>query len=118
MPKKLYPSNVLEQARTVATAWSQFAPEVNFGTVSAANLTEALNSAADLEGQMQSLELQLTHARNQRDELYSALWDKVKRARSGVKANYGDDSTEYELVGGTRLSERKSPVRRTLPVAE
>jgi hypothetical protein len=41
------------------------------------------------------------------------MWDKVKRVRAGVKANYGDDSSQYEMVGGTRLSERKSPTRRT-----
>jgi hypothetical protein len=40
------------------------------------------------------------------------MWDKVKRVRAGVKANYGDDSSQYEMVGGTRLSERKPPTRR------
>jgi hypothetical protein len=55
--------------------------------------------------------------RNQRDALYTELWDKVKRARSGVKANYGDDSSQHEMVGGTRLSERKSPTRKTKSAA-
>ena len=31
---------------------------------------------------------------------------------NGVKANYEDDSSQSEMVGGTRLSERKSPTRR------
>ncbi|GAB4579416.1 MAG: hypothetical protein Fur0022_21540 [Anaerolineales bacterium] len=35
-----------------------------------------------------------------------ALWNLVKRARSGAKAQHGDDSDEYEPFGGTRLSER------------
>jgi hypothetical protein len=26
----------------------------------------------------------------------------------GVKAHYGDDSSQYEMVGGTRLSDRKT----------
>jgi hypothetical protein len=25
---------------------------------------------------------------------------------------FGDDSSEYEMVGGTRLSDRKRPVRK------
>ncbi len=37
----------------------------------------------------------------------------VKRVRSAVKGIYGDDSSEYEMVGGTRKSERKRPVRKT-----
>ena len=35
------------------------------------------------------------------------MWDKVKRVRAGVKANYGDDSQQFEMIGGTRTSERK-----------
>jgi hypothetical protein len=31
----------------------------------------------------------------------------VQRVRNGVKANYGDYSSQYEMVGGTRASERK-----------
>ena len=62
---------------------------------------------------MTNREDQLTNLRNQRDTINQSLWDKVKRARAGVKANYGDDSSQYEMVGGTRLSERKSARRRT-----
>jgi hypothetical protein len=36
----------------------------------------------------------------------------VKRARSGIKGFYGDDSTEYEIAGGTRASDRKSHRRK------
>jgi hypothetical protein len=31
----------------------------------------------------------------------------VKRARSGMRATFGPDSTQYAQVGGTRTSERK-----------
>ena len=69
--------------------------------------------AATLESQMASLEAQLTDARNRRDALYTGIWDKVKRVRNGVKAMYGDDASQYEMIGGTRLSERKPPTRKT-----
>jgi hypothetical protein len=39
----------------------------------------------------------------------------MKRVRAGVKANYGDDSQQYEMVGGTRMSERKTPRRTATP---
>jgi hypothetical protein len=38
--------------------------------------------------------------------------------RSGVKAIYGDDSLQYEMVGGTRLRERKTPVAKPKPEIE
>ena len=52
--------------------------------------------------------------RNQRDALYAQIWDKVKRVRNGVKGIYGDDSSQYEVIGGTRLSERKTPTRKAV----
>jgi hypothetical protein len=34
------------------------------------------------------------------------------RVRGGRKAVYGRDSSQYEMVGGTRLSERKPAARK------
>lgn len=63
--------------------------------------------------QMNALDAQMTNMRNQRDALYTELWDKVKRVRNGVKANYGDDSSEYEMIGGTCTSERNAPTHKS-----
>jgi hypothetical protein len=115
MPGKPYRPNVLEQAQTVVSAWNQIGATVTFGTLTPGNLTTDITAATALEASMASLEAQLTDARNKRDALYVGLWDKLKRVRNGVKANYGDDSSQYEMVGGTRLSERKSPARRAVP---
>ncbi len=112
MPKKLYPTDVLEQAQSVANAWDQIDEEMAFGELTLSALTGELSSAAPIQSQMDALETQLTDLRNQRDTLFVSIWDKVKRVRNGVKANYGDDSSQYEMVGGTRLSERKSPTRK------
>ncbi len=49
---------------------------------------------------------------NAREAARRDLRTVVKRVRALVKGTYGEDSTEYELVGGTRTSERKKPVRR------
>ena len=59
------------------------------------------------------LETALLNKRNQRDEVYANVWDGMKRVRAAVKGIYGDNSTQYEMVGGTRMSERKSPSRKT-----
>jgi hypothetical protein len=60
------------------------------------------------------LEIQLADKRNQRELTYNGMWDKVKRVRAGVKANYGDDSQQFEMVGGTRTSDRKPRTRRAI----
>lgn len=118
MTKKQYPSNVLNQAQNIVSGWTQIGATVTLGTLTPANLTTDITAATALEAQISGLEAQLMNARNQRDALYYGLWDKVKRVRAGAKGSFGDDSTQYELVGGTRLSERKTRARRALPVAE
>ena len=85
---------------------------MTFCDLNLAALTAELQNAVPLQSQMDALETQLTDIRKQRDALHGSIWDKIKRVRNGVKANYGDDSSQYEMVGGTRLSERKSPARK------
>jgi hypothetical protein len=48
-----------------------------------------------------------------RDVRLARMWDTLKRVRATVKGTYGDESSEYELVGGTRLSQRRRPARGT-----
>ena len=50
---------------------------------------------------------EITPLRNERDDLATKLNGYCTRARSGIKGYFGDNSTEYELAGGTRASERK-----------
>ena len=117
MPNKLYPTDVLEQAQSVLDALIQIDANMNVGGVNSANLSTEIAAATQLVSQMNTLEAQLTNVRNERDTRNSELWDKLKRIRNGVKANYGDDSSEYEMVGGTRRSERKAPVRKAKTAA-
>ncbi len=112
MSKKLYPTDVLEQAQTVLSAWNQIGATVTVGALTPTTFGVDVTAATTLESEMVKLEAQLTDKRNQRDALYTTLWDKVKRVRNGMKAIYGDDSSQYEMIGGTRLSERKPRARK------
>lgn len=112
MSKKLFPTDVLNQGKSVLDAWRQIDDQLSFGALDTAALTVDINRARGIEEAITNLENQLTNMRNQRDAANVSLWDKVKRVRAGVKATYGDDSSQYEMVGGTRLSERKTPTRR------
>jgi hypothetical protein len=51
----------------------------------------------------------LEQMQNEIDHLVAGLADKSSRILAGVGAQLGKDSDEYELVGGTRTSERKRP---------
>ena len=117
MPKKLYPTDVLEQAQSVSNAWNQIDDELAFGDLTLEILNNELGQAGPLQSQMDTLETQLTNLRNQRDALFVSIWDKVKRVRASFKGIYGDDSSQSEMVGGTRLSERKSPARKASTTA-
>jgi hypothetical protein len=77
-----------------------------------ASLEADIQQAVPIQVELNSLDAQLTDLRNRRDALFSAIWDKLKRIRAGVKGIYGDDSSQYEMVGGTRMSERKPPARK------
>jgi hypothetical protein len=118
MPGKPYPLNTFSQARSVLSAWTQIDDQLTFGALNISRLTSVINQARDVDEQIIHLKNQLTNLRNQRDATYHSLWDAVKRVRAGVKGNFGDDSSQYEMVGGTRLSERKTARRTATPASE
>lgn len=114
MGKKIFPADVVEQAQDVLVGWTQIGPTVAFGTLTNALLTADVNAYAPLEAEIGKLERLLAEKRIQRDTLALAIWDKVKRVRSSVRGIYGDDSAQYEHVGGTRMSERKPRTRKAV----
>ncbi len=74
-----------------------------------------LAAAATLEAtatELGEIDARRTVLINNRAAQRKALNDLLSRVKSGVRSVFGDDSNEYELVGGTRRSERKRPVRR------
>jgi hypothetical protein len=112
MPSKTYPTDILAQATDILAACKQIDPEMRAGPLTQAGLADALAEARHCQSQIAALEMQLADLRNKRDERLTQMWDALKRVRATVKGVYGDNSSEYDLVGGTRLSERKRPARR------
>lgn len=110
---KAYPTDVLDKLKTAISIWKSIDPNLKIGRLSVAELEATLARGEALRQEITSLEIQLTDLRNQRDEVYGTGWEYITRMRSGVKAIYGDDSSEYEMVGGTRRSERKPRSRRS-----
>ncbi len=114
MAGRPFTTNVVKRAQDTLNAWNQIDAKLTIGALTPAVLTTDISAARVIDGEMTKLEAQLTDKRNQRDALYTQLWDKVKRVRSGVRGIYGDDSSQYEMIGGTRLSERKSAARKAM----
>lgn len=112
MNKRNYPATLFEQAKSLAEALKSIDPNLQAGDVNAPALMADLDKSVQIQKTISVLEIQLTDQRNQRDAHYAELWNKVKRLRAAVKAIYGDDSSQYEMAGGTRLSERKPRVRK------
>lgn len=54
----------------------------------------------------------LDDKQNRLDARESGLKDWNLRILAAVKAQFGPDSSEFELVGGVRRSERKKPTRK------
>lgn len=109
---KPYPADVLNKLHATITVWKSIDPALKIGKLSISDLEAARARGEALRQEISSLETQLTDLRNQRDEVYATGWEYITRLRAGIKAVYGDDSSEYEMVGGTRRSERKARTRR------
>jgi hypothetical protein len=86
------------------------------GNVNISAMVTEINQLHQLDSTVSDVEKQLLEVRTRREDLCLSLWDKVKRMRAVVKGVYGDDSLQYEMVGGKRLSDRKSPRRTATPV--
>ena len=88
---------------------------MKFGSLSITEYQATLDRTQAIQTEIRNLEARLTDLRNQRLQNQDEVWNIVKTVRLGVRLTYGDDSSQYEMVGGTRTSERKSP-RRTVAV--
>jgi hypothetical protein len=102
-----YPTDIAEQGRAVVEAWREIDPALELGGMALADLEASLNRLGGIYSQLDGLDAQITELRNQRDAAAEDLWDRVKRARTGVKSVFGDNSSEYEVVGGIRMGDRK-----------
>ena len=112
MSPKFFPSDILNQAINMQDAWARIDEQLVVGSLSIGALVTEINQIRQLDDDLVGMDHQMTEMRNRRDASCQSAWDKVRRVRAAVKGIYGFDSTQYELVGGTRASERK-PVRRT-----
>ena len=117
MPNKPYPKDIATQAQTVLDKWKQINASLTIGDLTPDMLQANLTKSQPIQSRITALKTELTDQQNQHDVVCSDMWEQVKRVRNGVKGIYGDNSSQYEMIGGTRKSERKRPVRKAAAAA-
>ena len=86
------------------------------GGISAKAAVQAIALLNDAVAKLDSLNAEQRKLVNEKGATAKALSDFITKARLAIKVECGDDSSEYEMAGGTRKSERKKPVRKPKPV--
>ena len=81
-------------------------------TVSVAEGTASIAAAAKTLSDYNKVLKTADDLLNQLKGQEKALGTWSARALNGVKFKFGDDSSQYEMAGGVRKSERKKPVRK------
>lgn len=75
---------------------------------------EAIDTQLDsIDEQIVQTEAHLADLRNQSADIGSLYTKKIKGVHQQIIAQFGDDSPEYEAVGGKRTSNRAAPRRRS-----
>lgn len=109
--KRTSPALVVARARLAGL--KKINPEPNLGpTLTIAAYQTQADGMAAIEDSHNQLAAQMDDSSNRFDTQEASMADWNRRILSAVEAQYGPDSSEYEMVGGKRTSERKKPTRK------
>jgi len=107
-------SPVLETARQRLAGLKAIVPPPDMGKALTVEGVEAdVKHYSDTQDSYNLKLATLDDDTNQLDDLEQGLNDLNQRVLAAIKAQYGPDSSEFELVGGVRRSDRKKPARTT-----
>ncbi|MDT5061161.1 MAG: hypothetical protein QOH63_1620 [Acidobacteriota bacterium] len=111
MPSKYNFNATITDSEQIARVWTDNST-FTLGEITLANLQTKLTSVRQKRDQVETLRTQLTALINDLNEQIAELASINTGARSGFRAAYGPDSSQYEQAGGTRASERKRPSKK------
>ena len=111
-------SAVLETSRRRLAGLKQITPKPNFAPALDEAAYEAeINGFSDDQDAYNGKLAALDDENNRLEDREQRLNTLNTRILAAVKAHFGPDSSEFELIGGVRLSDRKKPVRTPKPKA-
>jgi hypothetical protein len=83
-------------------------PTFSLGNVSLATFESMVAAFKDTRSATDDLRAQLTKSISDTNDQADAVTEIIIRSRSGIRAYFGADSSQYELIGGTRTSQRRT----------
>jgi hypothetical protein len=111
MSKNITDNNLVTDAKTSARFWEEH-PKIELQETTCSAFKKTQTAYQEAVDAVVEKENELSSKLAERDALASEVRLVVTRLRSMVKGFYGPDSKEYEQLGGTRVSDRKRPVRQ------
>ena len=108
MARRKRSSPILESARRRLAGLKAIKPKTNYGPgLTQEDFEKDIVDAETLLATYNQMSSQMDDLLNQIQAGEARAADKSRRILSATEATYGPDSSEYEMVGGTRTSERK-----------
>ena len=98
-------AGIVDSVRRILEALRQISSELIIRGTTQDQATKKIERFNQIASAMAALDAQNTTLMNERDKLISDFKKFGVDTREVVAGIYGKDSTEYELVGGTRKSE-------------
>lgn len=111
MAKRIRINQTLKDALGVKTVWATV-PDFKIGTVALNDFTAASDAVNAAHNDHASKDEQLSDAKADRDEKVRQLDDLITRFKSGIRAQFGPDSVQYQQAGGTRSSLKRTPRKK------
>jgi hypothetical protein len=105
MAKPTTISGIVENARSIIEALNQINPEFKIRGEAQDKMVDKMNRYNVIVGLMAGIDAQNTTLMNERNKILEYLGELPVITREVVAGEFGKNSNEYELVGGTRTSE-------------
>jgi len=102
---------LLQEAHEVKQALEKIGESVPSG-ISASEMSDRIAALEDVINQLDTLNAEQTRLVDSKTDLAQSVSDYIVQVRAAIKGILGADSYEYDMVGGTRKSERKKPKKK------
>jgi uncharacterized small protein (DUF1192 family) len=109
-------ANLLQEASKIKEAMEKIGDRLPAG-ISVAELETRITALQTSAKAVDALNAERTQMVNVKADDVTTLNEYLIIIRLAIKSLCGLNSSEYEMVGGTRASERKKPVRKPKPQA-
>ena len=99
--------HILAEAEQLIRVWIAN-PALSLGGITLEMVQSLVASFKDSRSAVQDMRTQLTKVVSDTNDKAAQLADIVVRGRTGVRAQFGPESAEYQQTGGTRPSQYRS----------